>query len=137
MDVLKLTIFCIQHLWRFKHPSPHAGLTQQPVPSTQKREVQRRGTASFTDHLLLEPRSVPKEGADCSTDWLLQAQQAALNGCDVLQWTREIFIFAFGSPREGLKSSHLYTGYTKAESVLQTLPDFISPIVINWGFHML
>ena len=50
LDVFKLIVFCTQHLWGSKYPFPHPELTQQPVSSSQRREIQRPRSVLFTSH---------------------------------------------------------------------------------------
>lgn len=50
MDVFKLIVFRTQHLWGSKYPFPRAELTQQPVCSSQKREIQRPRRGLFTSY---------------------------------------------------------------------------------------
>lgn len=53
LDVFKLIVFCTQHLFGSKYPFPHAELTQQPVSSSQRREIERPRTVLFTSHRYL------------------------------------------------------------------------------------
>lgn len=46
-------------------------------------------------------------------------------------------LFAFSSPGQGAKTSHLHTGHTNAEPVVLDTSSLYFPTVINVGFQVL